>query len=146
MQHDTALTAVAHTIQLAVAPVFLLTGVAAMLTVLTNRVARVVDRARLLESHLAGSTPADARALHVQLDTLSRRAKLISHAITACTITALLVCAVIVVLFIGAFSRFDAAIPVALLFVAAMIALFVGLLSFLREILLATATLRIGPH
>ena len=65
--------------------------------------------------------------------------------IALCTITALLVCAVIATLFLGAFARFDVSVPVALLFVAAMIALFVGLLAFLREIFLATANLRIGP-
>jgi hypothetical protein len=76
---------------------------------------------------------------------MARRAKLISHAIAYCTVTALLVCAVIVVLFVGAFAQFDASVPVAMLFVAAMIALFIGLLSFLREIFIATANLRISP-
>jgi uncharacterized protein DUF2721 len=47
---------------------------------------------------------------------------------------------------VGAFVRFDTAVLVALLFVAAMLALFVGLLSFIREIFIATANLRIGPH
>ncbi len=49
-------------------------------------------------------------------------------------------------LFLGAFLRFDASVPVALLFIAAMLAFFAGLLSFLREIFIATASLRIGPH
>ena len=83
---------------------------------------------------------------HAELQTLARRAKLISRAIAWCTISALLVCAVIATLFGGAFARFDASVPVALLFVAAMVALFGGLLAFLREIFLATANLRIDPH
>ena len=77
---------------------------------------------------------------------LSRRAKLIGRAITLCTTTALLVCTVIAALFLSAFLRFDAPIPVALLFIAAMLCFFLGLLCFLREIYLATKSLRIGPR
>ena len=138
------ITAVAHVIQLAVAPVFLLSGIGAMLAVMTNRLARVIDRARLLEAQLPAK-PGDAESIHGQLATLSRRAKLVGRSITLCTITALLVCAVIAVLFLSAFLGFDASVPVALLFVAAMLAFFTGLLTFLREIFLATASLRIGP-
>ena len=145
MQQDSGIAAVAHVIQLSVAPVFLLSGIGAMLAVMTNRLARVIDRARVLEREVATTTPAEAAAIARQLATLSRRAKLVSWSITLCTITALLVCAVIATLFMGAFLRFDASVPVALLFVAAMVAFFLGLLSFLREIFLATATLRIGP-
>jgi hypothetical protein len=85
-------------------------------------------------------------SLHAELTTLARRARHISHAIILCTVTALLVCAVIATLFVGAFGGFDASVPVALLFVAAMIAFIAGLLFFLREISIATARLRIGPY
>lgn len=145
MPHDPSITGIAHVIQLAVAPVFLLSGIGAMLAVMTNRLARVVDRARTLESRLHGDPP-DSKAIHAELHTLSRRAKLVGRSITLCTVTALLVCAVIAVLFLGAFLDFDASISVALIFIAAMGAFFIGLLFFLREILLATASLRIGPH
>ena len=143
MEQDSGITAIAHVIQLPVAPVFLLSGIGAMLAVMTNRLARVIDRARALETQ-AAANPADPAAIERQLTTLARRAKLVSWSITLCTITALLVCAVIAMLFMGAFLRFDASVPVALLFVAAMVAFFLGLLSFLREIFLATANLRIG--
>jgi hypothetical protein len=76
---------------------------------------------------------------------LSRRAKLISSAITLCTTTALLICAVIAILFIGASLGFHTAIPIVMLFVLAMLTFFSGLLAFLRKVLLATSTLRIGP-
>lgn len=141
---DAGITGIAHVIQLSVAPVFLLSGIGAMLAVMTNRLARVIDRARLLEGQLPGK-PGDVESLHGQLATLSRRAKLVGRSITLCTITALLVCAVIAILFLSAFLGFDASVPVALLFVAAMLAFFAGLLTFLREIFLATASLRIGP-
>jgi hypothetical protein len=144
VSQDSGITAVAHVIQLAVAPVFLLSGIGAMLAVMTNRLARVIDRARVLERQLP--TPAEVNAVHAQLTTLSRRATLAGRAITLCTMTALLVCAVIAVLFLSAFFGFDASVPVALLFIAAMFAFFAGLVFFLREIFLATSSLRIGAH
>ena len=138
--------AVAHVIQLAVAPVFLLSGIGAILAVMTNRLGRIIDRARVLEARLDGASAELIALLRADLATLSRRAKLIGRAITLCTITALLVCTVIAVLFMSAFLRFDASIPVALLFIAAMAAFFLGLLWFLREIYVATVSLRIGPR
>jgi len=137
---------IAHAIQLAVAPVFLLTAIGAMLGVMTNRLGRVIDRARVLEGRLENASDGDAPALMTHLHILSRRAKMINIAITCCTMTALLVCSVIAVLFSGSFVRFDISAPVAILFILAMILLVVGLLWFLREVFLATASLRIGPH
>jgi hypothetical protein len=138
--------AVAHAIQLAVAPVFLLSGIGAMLAVMTSRLGRVIDRARVLEARLENASPASQTTLRADLATLSKRAKLIGRSITLCTATALLVCTVIAILFLSAFLRFDASIPVALLFVAAMSAFFLGLLWFLREIYVATVSLRIGSR
>jgi len=70
---DSGITAVAHVIQLSVAPVFLLSGIGAMLAVMTNRLARVIDRARALEAK-ATADPAAVEAIHQELDTLSWRA------------------------------------------------------------------------
>ena len=147
MQQDSGISAVAHAIQLSIAPVFLLSGIAAILAVMTNRLSRIIDRARALEAQLPSLAPETAPPLHTELATLSRRAKLISGSITLCTTTALLVCAVIVTGFLGVvFLRIDISVPVALLFVAAMVTFFAGLVLFLREIFVATANLRIGPH
>jgi len=137
---------IAHAIQLAVAPVFLLTAIGALLGVMANRLGRVIDRARLLETRLEDASGENAAALQAHLKILSRRAKLINLAITFCTMTALLVCSVIAVLFFGSFVRFDFSAPVAILFILAMILLVMGLVWFLREVFLATASLRIGPH
>ena len=138
--------AVAHAVQLAVAPVFLLTGIGAFLMVMTNRLGRVIDRARILEERLERAAPESVATLRADLAVLSRRAKLNGRAITFCTATALLVCTMIAVLFVSAFLGFEASIPVAVLFVAAMLSFFLGLLWFLREIYLATKSLRIGPR
>jgi hypothetical protein len=142
---ETALAAVGHAIQLSVAPVFLLTAIGAMLGVLTNRLARVVDRARQFQAALASSRDTEAERLRAVLVTLARRAKLISRAITLFTITALFVCGVVVALFVGAFFGLQSAVPVALLFTAAMITFILALLFFLREIFIATASLMIAP-
>jgi hypothetical protein len=145
------ITGIAHVIQLAIAPVFLLSAIAAMLVVMTSRLARIVDRARSHEARLGaaadapGGGPAGGADLPGEdLASLSRRARLIGRAIFLCTTTALLVCAVIVLLFLGAILDFDPSTAVALLFVAATSAFFFGLLAFLREVLLATVSLRIG--
>jgi hypothetical protein len=119
--------AVAHAIQLAVAPVFLLSGIGTILAVMTNRLGRIIDRAPVLEEKLDGASAEILATLRADLAILSRRAKLISRAITLRTTTALLVCTVIAVLFMSAFLRFDATIPVALRFIAAMSTFFLGL-------------------
>ncbi|MFC4252047.1 DUF2721 domain-containing protein [Sinimarinibacterium flocculans] len=135
---------VAHAIQLAVAPAFLLTGVGATLNVMAHRLARVVDRARALEQRMDSVRGAEREQLLRQLSTLARRAKLIGRAITLCTFAALSVASVIIVLFLGAVTPVRVSVPVALLFILAMLALISALLLFLREVFLATRSLRIG--
>jgi Protein of unknown function (DUF2721) len=137
---------IAHVIQLSVAPVFLLSGIGAILAVMTSRLGRIIDRARALEDRLENAPPERAAVIEEDLATLTHRAKLIGPAITLCTATALLVCTVIAILFLSAFLRFDASMPVALLFVAAMLAFFLGLLWFLREIFVATSNLSIASR
>ena len=137
---------IAHVIQLSVAPVFLLSGIGAILAVMTNRLSRIIDRARVLEARAENAPPEAVEALEEDLATLAHRARLIGPAITLCTVTALLVCTVIAVLFLSAFLHFDASVAVALLFVAAMLAFFFGLWWFLREIFVATSTLRIASR
>jgi hypothetical protein len=135
---------IAHVIQLAIAPVFLLTGVAGFLNVLTSRLARIIDRARVLEAglhHVSESERADADR---QLGTLSRRARLINRSIALVSISALLICTVIALLFLGAFLGVDFRILVGVTFIATMFALICGLLFFLREVFVATQHLRIG--
>ncbi len=138
--------AIAHVIQLAVAPVFLLTGIGTLLSVMTNRLSRIIDRARALEAKLDNAPTESLADHHAHLATLSRRAKLINRAITLCTITALLICTVIAIIFLGDFLQFNITIPVAFLFVTAMLSLVAGLLNFLREVFVATMNLRIGPQ
>lgn len=138
---------IAHVVQLSVAPVFLLTGIGAMLSVLSFRLGRAVDRARVLESILPGlADQPRIDAMHGELCVLSRRTQLINRAITLCTASALLVCLVIMVLFIGALIGLNVGMAIAVLFILSMVTLISSLLIFLREIQLATAHLIIGPR
>ncbi len=135
---------IAHAIQLAVAPVFLFSGIGVFLGVLTNRLARIVDRAR-------GSRKACGRRRHGspdearrQLRVATRRARYINVSITLSTVAALLVALVIALLFASTFVPINLAGSVAVLFVLAMTALVGALLSFLLEVRIAIAALRIG--
>ena len=141
MQADSPIFGLAHTIQLAVAPVFLLSGVGAFLGVLTNRLARIIDRTRALEGG-AGAGAAGQEAPRAELRVLRSRARLINRAIGMCTSCAVLVAAVIVTLFVGGVARVDLAALVATGFVLAMLALIAGLLTFLQEVHLAIRHMR----
>lgn len=140
-----AKTGVAQVIQLAVAPVFLLTGVGAILNVMSNRLARIVDRARVLELKLAEAKDADHVELTERLRNLSRRARLIGQSIALCVSTAVLICSVIIVLFLGEFLDFEATAPAAVLFIAALLSFLLSLVWLLREVFQATHTLKFGP-
>lgn len=146
MLQEARVESIAHIIQTAIAPVFLLTGIASMLVVLTNRLARIIDRARLLEGHLPDLTGEHHVIVGEDLRWLSRRARHINRAIAMFTLAALLVCVIIAILFVSAFIATDISRVVATLFVVTMGALIFGLVSFLREVYHATRSLRIGPH
>lgn len=134
---------VAHVIQSALAPVFLISGVGVMLGVLTNRLARIVDRARVWETEIEKASHR-APDLDVRLEALARRARYINSAITMCAVSALLVALVVVALFANAFLAVNLSGLIAILFVAAMLALTGAFLAFLIEVRIATATIRIG--
>lgn len=135
---------IAEVVRLAVAPVFLLSGVGVTLTLLVNRLARVIDRARALEGDEGQGLPHSRADLEARLHTLSVRARLLGRAITLSTICALLVAMVVVTLFIGALLGIHVALVIAAEFIVAMFCLIGALLYFLREVFLATRTLRIG--
>lgn len=139
------ITDVAHVIQLAIAPVFLLTGVGSLLGVMTSRLARVIDRGRLIEATYTTLQAAARGFADEELCVLAQRARLASWAINCSTAAALLVCAVIGTLFIDPFMGTDLKWLVAALFIAAMLLLIGGLVCFLREVYVATHTVYIGP-
>jgi len=133
-------TDVARAIQLALAPVFLLTGIAGLLNVMTNRLARIVDRARALGEGSAVAPLPGQESIAVRLYRLERRRHFTSIAITSCTIAALLLCLVVATLFFEAMSDARLSWLVGILFTGSTLALVVGLAYFLREVHLATQT------
>ncbi len=146
MQEPSAIVGVSYVIQLAVAPVFLLTGVGAILSVLINRLARVVDRFRTLEGELPKVSDITLASIQGEMKVLSRRARMIHWAIGLCTSCALLVCIVIALLFVGSATAIDLSTVISLLFIFAMLALVAGLLCFLREITLARSSIHVVPR
>ena len=135
---------VAPVIQAAVAPVFLLAGVATTLNVLASRIARIIDRARVMEDRLHTATAEVADDLHARLRLLSRRATLVNRAIALCVLCGLLVSLVVAALFVSALLNIDLALPIALAFVIALLSFAAALLHFLREVFIATASLSFG--
>lgn len=143
MQAETRIAMIAHVIQLAIAPVFLISGVATLLSVLTNRLGRIVDRARVVEVRLDLHDESQRAAASEELIRLSTRAVLINIAITSSTICALLTCITIATLFTGTLLDVNLSSVIAALFIAAMATLFLALAAFLSEVFTATRSLRI---
>ena len=136
---------IAHAIQLAIAPVFLLTGVAGLLGVMANRLARVIDRARSFDPLWSTLDEATRAAAREELLHLQRRFHWASWAINFCTAAALIVCLVIVTLFVEEFFTRNLRVLAGALFVLAMLSLIGGLACFLREVYLATHTVVLDP-
>jgi hypothetical protein len=146
MDASNEVSQISHVIQASVAPVFLLTGVGAMLSVLSNRLGRAIDRARHYEARYTTSHEKEQSSLRFELDLQARRCRMIYSAMALLVLCAILICSVIVALFASAFFPVNGlAIAVASLFVAAMLAFIAALVLFLREVHLATSNLRIGP-
>ena len=141
---ENALSDITHTIQLAVAPVFLLTAVSTTLSVLTTRLARIIDRARSLENSFPHAAIDDQRRMRGELDHLSERARLIHVALTTGVGAALSVCLLITLAFLGYLTQANLGQPVAVLFILAMGLLMFSLVSFLREIFVSVQSLRFG--
>jgi len=136
---------VAHIIQLALGPVFLLSGVGITLSMLTQRLSRIVDRARTLEDRreVTNSEP-KLKVIDKDLRVILRRSRYINSAIALCTTSALLTALVVTLLFASAFTPMSVGGVIAVMFVASMVCLSTAFLMFLIEVRIATNTLRIG--
>ncbi len=128
---------VANLIELAIAPVFLLAGIAGILNVLTQRLARIVDRGRSLERDFVSFDDSTRERASEELLIIIRRMRIVNLAITSCTASALFVCLVVAILFVADLADIPFARPIAVLFIIAMALLIVGLTFFLAEIRLA---------
>lgn len=126
-------------IQLAIAPVFLLASIGAILSMLTIRLGRVIDRARLVERQVSQASADDHRErLQAETVALWRRIKIINWAIRLAVGSALLICVVIICLFIGAFAAVELGTLLATLFILSMLLLVLALLCLLLETSIST--------
>lgn len=142
--HVPEITAV---IQLAVAPVFMLTAVGTILAALNMRLGRAVDRRRMLEARLDGSMAAEAivAAIRDELDRVARRIRYVYFAIVFAVLAGLFVYLLIASAFLGAFVSVDLSRMIGAMFILAVLALVVCLLFLLREIFIAVGTARDHP-
>ena len=140
---ETAVTTVAHVIQLAVAPVFLLAGIGAFLNVCALRLARIIDRARRIEPDLLASRGTEHDRLQRDIRVLDRRMGIVNWAIFFSVLAAVLTCTVVVLLFAGGLSGAQFGTEIALLFIASMVAIGIGFSIFLVETRIASRAVRI---
>ncbi len=136
------LQSLAETIRLAVTPVFLLAGISGLLGVITTRLGRIIDRARLLRERETTSSVAGRRDRADELLLLRRRMALASRAFACAATSFLLVATVVVVLFLSTLATIDFSPLVALLFVLAMASLMLAVTLLLREVGLGHQILR----
>ena len=137
------LTKLAEIIQLAVAPVFLLAGLGAFLNVCAGRLARIVDRARTLEPRILGSRGDEHDRLIREVRLLDRRIRIVNLAIFFTVTAALLISAVVILLFSAFLTGLKFGTLIALLFIASMICTGLGFAIFLHETRLGTRSVRV---
>ncbi|TMG84202.1 MAG: DUF2721 domain-containing protein [Betaproteobacteria bacterium] len=140
---ESHITDITHVIQLAVAPVFLLTAIGTLITAMNNRLGRIIDRRRILRERMDADAEQKSaehrRGLQAELELLHRRSKLIYASMLAAGLGALLVCLVVAGAFVGALFSVDLSRMVAVFFILAMFTVIGSLSLFLREVFLAVS-------
>ena len=134
---------VAEIVRLAVAPVFLLSGIASFVNVCTSRLSRIVDRSRDIEPKLLASRGAEHDRWLGELRVLDRRMRRVRWAISLSVLSAVLICAVVVLLFSASLSRLHVAAAIASLFTGSMIAIGAGFAIFLVETRVGSRAVRV---
>jgi hypothetical protein len=129
-------------IQISVAPVFLLAGIGAIISILSVRISRIIDVARQLDHRLDGIDEVHRNHLIEELRILSYRSKVAGWSITLCVISELFICILIALHFIGGLLQYSVSLAVAILFVISMLFLIAGLISFLHEVFISTMSVR----
>ena len=122
------------TLQVAIGPVVLISGIGLLILSMTNRFGRVIDRGRILARELVNVPAQDQAHIEAQLQILTRRAEYLRRAITAASISVLLAAVLIITLFITAVLKVEDAWLIGLLFTGAMGALIFSLIFFLQDL------------
>lgn len=134
---------VVQAIQLSVAPVFLLAGIGGFLNVSVGRLARVIDRARIVEDKIARARGEEHDRLVLEIRTLDKRIKIVNNCISLAVLSACLVCIVVTLLFANQLFSGRLDTPIALLFVSAMLAIGLAFALFIIETRLGSSVVRI---
>lgn len=137
-----ALEDITRTIQLAIAPVFLLSAISTTIGVLSTRLGRVLDRARPIDALILTLEGDQRRVKLEELRQLERRARLIGYGLTSAVAAAVLVCLLVAVAFVGYLGGVNLAVVVAVLFLLAVLVFMAALVNFLREVFLGIAMMR----
>jgi hypothetical protein len=134
---------VAQTIQLSVAPVFLLAGIGGFLNVCAGRLARVIDRARVVEDRIASARGAHHDRLVDEIRTLDQRMRIVNNCISLTVLSACLICLVVIMLFANQLFDNNLETPIALMFVGAMLSIGIAFALFIIETRLGSSVVRV---
>jgi hypothetical protein len=137
------LTSFLPIIQLAITPVILISGMGALMITLTNRMARIVDRTRVLAEAMPAAVPEDRPHLESQLDIMWRRALLLRRAVTSNGLSMLVSCLLVVAIFASAMLGWRLQVLMLVLFSASIIFLIASLVDFLRDIFVSLHALHL---
>jgi hypothetical protein len=134
---------IVQTIQLALAPVFVLVAIGNILNILSTRLGRVVDRARILQSmHVETQGPEHDMVVR-EIRVVDQRIKIITQAIRLMVLSGLCIGITVVLLFFEGLTAFDLNLIAAITFLISIVLLLAALVLFLRETQIAAEALRI---
>jgi hypothetical protein len=140
---DLSVNTVAEIVRLALAPVFLLSGIGAFLNVLASRLSRIVDRSREVEPRLLESRGVEHDRWLGELRVLDRRMSLVGWAISLSVLSGVLICSVVVLLFSASLTSLHVATTIAWLFIGSMVAIGLGFAVFLVETRVGSKAVRV---
>ena len=141
--HVSTLPGLAKDIQLALAPVFLITGIGSILNMLTGRLSRIIDRARLIEDMFTERDDPRHAGQVRELRLLDRRIVVVNNAIFLATSSAVALCTVVALLFVARLAGFGFARTLAVVFALSLVLLIAALVLFLVEVRIAVTAIRV---
>jgi hypothetical protein len=140
---STPFTELIPVLQVAIAPVILISGVGLLLLSLTNRFGSAVDRTRQIHHQMCAAPATDRPRLTNQVDLIYRRARLIQFSIVMCALSALSAAMLILTLFFTALMKLESAALVSVFFVCCLVSLVVSLVTFIMDIRLSLQALKV---
>jgi hypothetical protein len=140
---STSLPELIPVLQIAIAPVILISGVGLLLLSLTNRFGRAVDRTRQIHHEMRVAAAAERPRLAQQVEVIYERARLIQFSIVMGALSALFAALLILTLFFTALLKWESAVAISVFFVCCMVSLVVSLVTFIMDIRLSLHALKV---